>query len=264
MENSLPRTDRRVSDPTRLCSLLGGVAAVSLAAKRGPFLGTLLYALGAELLTFGATTHHLHELAGLKLPASETPERRIPHQVGIQIRRSVTIERPVDEVYDYFRNFESLPAFMEHLESVKVFDEKRSHWTAKGPMGTSVEWDAEIISDEPNELISWRSVNNPDIETAGSVRFVPVGGDKTLFRVSMQYLPPAGAVGTAVAKLLGEDPEEQIKSDLRRFKHLLESGLVGMPVSQDEFQGAAGAGSSGSAPERFSEKRAAAGSGDAT
>ncbi len=268
LENILPRQDRRLSTETRVLSVVGGASAIGFAARRGPFWGSVFSAIGADLLTYGLCGHYLHEFLGLKRADGNARGRRIPHQLGVQIRHAVTIDRPVEDVYDYFRNFETLPTFMDHLQNVKVFDEKRSHWTAKGPLGSSIEWDAEIISDERNRLISWRSVDTPDVETAGSVRFVPLSNGRTLLQISMQYLPPAGALGTAVAKLFGEEPEKQIQDDLRCFKQLMESGAVARQSGQ--MEPAAGYESSGSsarlidAPERFSAKRQAAGGNDPT
>jgi uncharacterized membrane protein len=138
-----------------------------------------------------------------------------------------TINRSPEEVYRFWRNFENLPRFMSHLESVQVTDEKRSHWVARAPMGTSVEWDAEIIEDRPNYEISWRSLEGADVDNRGTVRFDRAPGDRgTEVRVEVEYHPPAGPIGAAVARLFGEAPEEQIKGDLRRLKQVLEIGEV--------------------------------------
>jgi uncharacterized membrane protein len=158
-------------------------------------------------------------------PRDRYAENRIPFQSGIQVRHSVSIDAPIKYVYGYFRDFENLPFFMRHIKNVEVQDQTHSHWTAKGPLGSIIEWDAEIISDEPNKLISWRSIHSPDIESAGSVHFEErARGRGTRVRVELQYLPPAGAVGAAIAKLFGEDPEHQIQEDMRCFKEKLEAG----------------------------------------
>ncbi|HVF91960.1 MAG TPA: SRPBCC family protein, partial [Blastocatellia bacterium] len=146
---------------------------------------------------------------------------------GLAYAQAITIRRPAEELYRYWRDFGKLPQFMEHLESVQVLDERRSHWVAKAPAGTSVEWDAEITEDRPNELISWRSVEGSDVENFGSVRFVRAPGDRgTEVWVEVEYNPPAGALGAAIAKLFGEAPEQQIKGDLFRFKQVMETGEV--------------------------------------
>jgi uncharacterized membrane protein len=116
---------------------------------------------------------------------------------------------------------------MQHIRSVNVIDDKRSHWVAKGPGGKSVEWDAEIINDIENQLIGWRSLPGSDVESGGSVRFEETPGRPgTQVRISLQYNPPGGSIGAALAKLIGQDPKKQIQQDLRRFKHLMEAGEI--------------------------------------
>jgi uncharacterized membrane protein len=140
---------------------------------------------------------------------------------------AVTINRPPEELYRFWRNLENLPRFMRHIQSVRVIDEKHSHWVAKGPAGKTVEWDAEIINDIENRLIGWRSIPGSDVDSGGSVRFEPALGNRgTEVRISLQYNPPGGSVGAAIAKLLGQDPKKHILEDLRRFKHLMETGEI--------------------------------------
>jgi uncharacterized membrane protein len=130
-------------------------------------------------------------------------------------------------MYTYWRNFENLPRFMYHLESVERLDERRSHWVAKGPAGTQVEWDAEITDDRPNELIAWRSLPDAQVPNSGMVRFEPgPAGRGTVVRVEIEYRPPGGALGKAVAKLFGEEPGQQVAGDLHRFKQVMETGEV--------------------------------------
>jgi uncharacterized membrane protein len=146
---------------------------------------------------------------------------------GVKVEQSVTINRPVVEVYRFWRNFENLPRFMDHLESVAVIDESRSHWVAKGPAGTRVEWDAVIHNEIDDELIAWRSLPGSDVNNAGSVHFTPTAdGTCTDVRVVLSYEPPAGSVGAAMARLLGEEPSKQVDDDLRRFKQVMDSGDV--------------------------------------
>ena len=146
---------------------------------------------------------------------------------GLAYVNTITINRSPEEVYQFWRNFENLPQFMSHLESVRVNGEKRSHWVAKGPAGTTVEWDAEITVDSPNRSISWRSLEGADVENYGTVRFEPAPGKRgTEVRVELEYNPPAGALGAGIAKLFGEAPEQQVKGDLKRLKQVLETGEV--------------------------------------
>jgi uncharacterized membrane protein len=146
---------------------------------------------------------------------------------AVLVHRAVVINSTPEELYQFWRNFENLPQFMKHLESVEVIDERRSHWVAKGPAGATVEWDAEITADQPNRLIAWRSLEGADVPNAGSVRFEPAPGNRgTIVKVVMEYHPPAGILGATIAKLFGEEPEQQVADDLRRFKQVIETGEV--------------------------------------
>ena len=146
---------------------------------------------------------------------------------GIGVQQRITVNRPPEEVYAFWRNFENLPRFMQHLDEVRVLDGRRSHWTARAPAGTSVSWDAETTDDRPNELIAWRSAEGADVPNEGEVRFVrAAGGRGTEVHVRLRYEPPAGKLGALVAKLFGEEPTQQVAGDLRRFKQVLETGEV--------------------------------------
>jgi uncharacterized membrane protein len=112
---------------------------------------------------------------------------------------------------------------MHNLESVTVRDGARSHWVAKGPAGTKVDWEAEIINEIPNELIGWRSIDGSQIDNAGSVHFTPAGDRGTEVKVVLRYDPPAGVLGAAVSRILGEDPAANVQADLLRLKTLLET-----------------------------------------
>lgn len=145
----------------------------------------------------------------------------------MEVKEAITINRSPEELYQYWHNFEQLPRFMNHLEAVDVIDEKRSHWKAKAPAGKKVEWDAEIVEDQPNESIRWRSLPGADVENSGAVRFERApGGRGTIVKVEMQYNPPAGALGAGIAKLYGEEPDQQVWEDLHRLKQLLETGEI--------------------------------------
>jgi uncharacterized membrane protein len=145
----------------------------------------------------------------------------------IRTKRSITVNKPVAEVYGFWRNFENLPQFMRHLESVRVTGDRRSRWVAKAPAGKSVEWDAETLEDRENEFISWRSVEGSDIFNAGNVRFMPAPGDRgTEVRVELAYEPPFGKLGSKVAMLFREEPGQQVMDDLRHFKQVMETGEI--------------------------------------
>jgi uncharacterized membrane protein len=146
---------------------------------------------------------------------------------GIRVRKAITINRTPEEVYRFWRHLENLPRFMAHLESVRVLDDRRSYWKAHAPLGLMVEWTAEMVEERPNELISWRSVEDSQVPNSGTVRFVRAPGDRgTEVHLDIRYDPPAGAVGAAIAKLFGEEPSQQVDGDLRRLKQVLETGEV--------------------------------------
>jgi uncharacterized membrane protein len=146
---------------------------------------------------------------------------------GMHVKKAITVNRSPEEVYRFWHDFKNLPRFMDHLESVQVTGDRRSHWKAKAPAGRTVEWDAEMVEDRPNELIAWRSLEGADVDNSGSVRFVPAPGDRgTEVHVELRYDPPGGAIGATIAKLFGEEPAQQVNADLRRFKQVMELGEV--------------------------------------
>lgn len=146
---------------------------------------------------------------------------------GVVVHEAVRLELPLDEVYAFWRRFENLPRFMTHLASVTETDERRSHWTARGPGGVLVEWDAEIINEVENQVIGWQSLPGGDITVAGSVNFDAIrGGHGTQVTVRLQYAAPAGRIGSFVSMLAGREPSQTIREDLRRLKQILEAGEV--------------------------------------
>jgi uncharacterized membrane protein len=159
-----------------------------------------------------------------------SPVASLERGEGRKIEQTVTIHRARGELFRFWRQFDNLPRFMDNLESVTVLDSRRSHWVAKGPLGTRVEWDAEIHNEIEDELIAWRSLPGADVDQAGSVHFSSAPEDHTEVRVIMRYAAPGHRVGDAVAHLLGDDPERQIADDLRRFKQVMDMGDVGAPT----------------------------------
>lgn len=151
----------------------------------------------------------------------------LTHEGTIRHRHSIAINRPPGEVYGYWRNLENLPRFMYHLQSVQDLGDGHSHWITSGPAGTRIEWDAEITEDRPDELLAWRSLGGADVDQSGVVRFEPrPGGRGTIVRIELEYRPPGGLAGSAVAALFHQAPEQQIYDDLRRFKQIMEIGEV--------------------------------------
>lgn len=145
---------------------------------------------------------------------------------GVSVRQSVTVQKTPEDAYAFFRRLENLPRFMWHLESV-VEEGDRSRWRAKGPMGTHVEWEAEIVEDRPGDCLAWRSLPGADVANRGRVVFRPgPAGQGCEICVELSYDPPAGAIGTSIAKLFGREPSQQVSADLRRLKQVLETGEV--------------------------------------
>ncbi len=150
-----------------------------------------------------------------------------PWSRHIDVRQTVAINKAPEEIYGFWRDLRNLPRFMSHLERVEVRDDRRSHWVAKAPAGRTVAWDAEITEDQPNERLAWRSLDGADVDNSGEVRFERApGGRGTILRVEMRYTPPGGVFGAMAAKLFGEEPQMQVRDDLRRLKQVLETGEV--------------------------------------
>jgi uncharacterized membrane protein len=146
------------------------------------------------------------------------------HKRSIQ---TVAINRSPEECYKLWRDFANLPRFMQHVESVQVLDDRRSHWVVRGPGGSNIEWDAEITDDRPNETIAWRSVEGSDVNHSGRVRFERApAGHGTFVKVRVSYETPGGKLGSIVAKVIGKDPSQLIQGDLRRFKSIIETGEI--------------------------------------
>ena len=210
-------------------SMAAGGALLLSGLKAGGPRGAAM-AMGGAVLMFRGTTGHCFAYDALNVnTARQTTREALGGSGGVRVRRSVTINRPLEEVYEFWRAFENLPRFMTHLESVERVDARRSHWRARAPLGMQVEWDAEIINEVPNQVIGWASLPGSEVVTAGSVTFRRApGGRGTELRVVLQYDPPGGKLGAAFAKLFGEEPAQQIQEDLRRLKRLLETGEAPM------------------------------------
>jgi uncharacterized membrane protein len=217
---------KNVGETERLISAAAGALLLKLGLHHRGLSGLAGLGLGAALIKRGYTGQcELYQYLGVHSAQPASPKAYFDH--GIHVKAAVTVGRPAQELYDFWRKFDNLPAFMGHLKSVTVLDEKRSAWVAKGPMDSDVKWEAEIINDVPGELIAWRSLAGAQVDNAGSVRFVPAPeGRGTEVRVNIDYIPPGRTVGKWVAKLFGEEPSQKIHQDLRKFKQLMEAGVV--------------------------------------
>ncbi|MDZ7952090.1 MAG: SRPBCC family protein [Nostoc sp. DedQUE12b] len=211
------------SEVERWASLIGGGAMVLMGLRQGSLRGALTALAGGGLVYQGAT----------KQSTIQKAQEAIGLNQPIKVEKTVTIRKSAEELYRFWHDFENLPTFMKHLKSVKVYDEKRSHWIANAPLDNTVEWDADILEDRENEFISWASVEGADVDNSGFVRFTKAPGDRgTEVKVVLEYNPPGGALAATVAKLFGEEPEQQIGDELRRFKMLMEAGEIATTEGQ--------------------------------
>jgi uncharacterized membrane protein len=229
-----PASRVNVGRVERWLSMVAGGALAAYALKRRAIPGGTAALAGAALLYRGATGHcDLYQVlginraerhgTGMRADQGSDTRQQLGGGAGILVEESITIDKPVDQVYRFWRDFENLPKFMTHLDSVATREAGVSHWVAYGPAGIKVEWDARVINEIDNKLIGWQSLEGSMVSTAGSVNFRETG-DGTEVRVRLQYNPPAGRLGAAVAWLFGDEPNVQISEDLHRFKQLMESG----------------------------------------
>lgn len=218
--DSQPSMEGGVSKAERWASLLGGGALVLSGLRQRSLRGALVAIAGGGLLYRGAT-------------AQKSIQEEIGMNQSIKVEKTVTINKSAAELYQFWHNFENLPRFMKHLQSVTVVDAKRSHWVAKAPLGANVAWDAEIIDEQENHLIAWTSVEGADVDNSGFIRFKKAPADRgTEVKVVLEYAPPGGVIASTLAKLFGEEPEQQIGDDLRRFKMLMEAGEIATTEGQ--------------------------------
>ncbi|MGP1373008.1 MAG: SRPBCC family protein [Almyronema sp.] len=228
MENSMSTqtpTDSQASDLERWASIIGGGALVLSGLQQRSLRGILTAIAGGGLVYQGtqgnSTIKQVEDAVGL--------------DHVIRVEKTVTINRSAADLYNFWRDLENLPHFMNHLQSVTVRDDRSSHWVAKAPLDQRIEWDAVVINDEPNHLISWASTETADIENSGFVRFQPATGNRgTEVKMVMEYQPPGGVLAAAIAKLFGEEPEQQIGDALNRFKQLMEAGEIATTEGQPQ------------------------------
>ena len=213
------------SDTERWGSLITGGALVLSGLSQRSLRGALMAIAGGTLA--------YHGVAGQK-SIQETVTEATGIDKPLRVEKTVSIQnKSPEELYQFWHNFENLPTFMKHLKSVTVISDKRSHWVANAPLGNSVEWDADIIEDRPNQLISWASVADATVENSGFVRFqAGPPGRGTEVKVVLEYSVPGGALTAAIATIFGENPEQQIGDDLRRFKMLMGTGEIATTEGQ--------------------------------
>jgi uncharacterized membrane protein len=227
---------RNVGSAERLLSVAGGTALALYGIDRGGLPGGLLAVLGAELIRRGATGHCLvYDALNVSTAADTTargPHRDLPVSPAATVRASravkiehtVTVMRPASELYAFWRNPANVARVADFVESVDVVSDTTARWRTRGPGRTALEWDAQIINDIPNELIAWKSIGDADVPNAGSIHFRPAPDTRgTEVRLVVEYEPPGGHVGAWIAKLMDENPTQQLSDALRRFKQLAET-----------------------------------------
>jgi uncharacterized membrane protein len=213
------------SEAERLGSLIMGGALVLTGLSQRSLRGALLAIAGGSLAYHGAVGEKRLEDAVIEATGLNQETR---------VEKTVTIQnKSPEELYHFWRNFENLPTFMKYLKSVTVINDQRSHWITEAAFGTEVAWDAEIINDQVNQLIAWTSVEGASVDNSGFVRFkLASAGRGTEVKVVVAYKPPGGALTVSLAKLFGEDPEQQVGEDMRRFKMLMETGEIATTQGQ--------------------------------
>lgn len=213
-----------LNDSESLLALGAGVALLLGGASRRSLAGACVALSSAPLLYRGVTGRWPALLDGR---ANGDTRAALGGGRGVHVREAIRLEVPVAEAYRFWRRFENLPRFMAHLVSVTQTTDRQSHWVAAGPAELTVEWDAEIINDVENEVIGWRSLPGADVVSAGSVNFRPGrNGVGCEVSVHLQYALPTGRAAAWAASLLGSEPSQLIREDLRRFKQLLETGEI--------------------------------------
>lgn len=232
VKDFLTDTSTNVGKTERIASTVGGGALIAYGISRKDWLGALMAVVGGGLALRG-TTGHCQVYDALDFDTNEKSlfnrgknQAKNWLEQEVEVIKSITINKSATELYDFWHNFENLPKFMNHLESVKVNDEKRSEWTAKAPLGTKVSWNAVVTEEVKNEKIAWTSFGESQIKNSGKVEFLPTVNRGTEVKVTIRYEPPAGKIGALAAYFLTEEPDTQVEEDLRRFKSLMETGLI--------------------------------------
>ncbi len=227
-EARLPKSDINVGQVERYASTIGGTLLVAQGLRQGTFGGLALALLGGGLVYRGVTGH-CYTYDALNIDTSDkhrSDEGEHVHK-GRLIKHTVTVNRPAEELYHFWRDVRNTTKFMTNIRSAESTGPKTSRWVSDGPMGKTFAWDSEIINDQPGRLIAWKTLPGADINQAGTVRFEPAtGGRGTVVTVEVNYEPPAGLVGLAIAKVLGEDPDARTRENLRQFKQLMEAGEI--------------------------------------
>lgn len=233
-----------VGQSERLISVISGGLLAFYGLKRGHWSGIITALLGGELLRRGLTGHcYLYQLLDIStFEESPSTIMPLPHNEGFQVKRAITIEKPVEDLYRLWRDVEVAPRYMRHIRAVHPTGERTSHWIGELPGGTRIEWDSEITEDVPNRLIVWQITGKALTGTAGQIVFTPVPHRKAAeVRLTMDFPLAVGAFGTSIGMLFAHGPEQEVRENLRRFKEFAETGEIatteGQPTGARKFNG---------------------------
>jgi uncharacterized membrane protein len=216
----------------RWASMFGGGYLAGAGIKKGGGTGALMGLVGAILLHRGATGH-CNVYTALGVDTSSTDAKPADGAMpatgaagGVRLEASITANRMAEELYAYWRDFTNAPSYMDRIISVRALDDRRSLWTAEGPRGATIEWMSDLSEDVPNRRIAWHSLPGSDLPNRGSVEFTPGRLGQTTVRHTLEFDPPGGMVGEAIARMMQGMTKEMVQADLRRFKTLMEAGTV--------------------------------------
>lgn len=216
----------------RLASVLGGAGLALLGARQKGVTGGLMGLAGAWLIARGASGHcFVYDAIGVDTAdRAWDPDERVAleDEPGVSVNASITVDRPPEEVYATWRDFAQAPRYMDRITRVDILDPTRSRWTATGPMGRSWTWESEVVEDSVGELIAWESLPGAELPNRGWVQFHPAGSDgrQTEVRYFVEFDPPGGIIGDAIASVFHDAPKEMIRGDLRRFRQMVEAGQI--------------------------------------
>jgi uncharacterized membrane protein len=207
-----------LGQPERIASIVAGGLLLLFGLRNRSPVRLLLGLIGVGLIFQGAAGRNVVESVRTGQPLLAEPN-------GLRVKKSVTVNRPQAELYEYWRNLDNLPRFMPHVRSVQRHGAGRSHWVLSGPRGTVLKFDAQITVERPNQMIGWQTLPGAVMHHRGYVKFLPAPGNRgTEVHVALEYEPPGGAAGKLLGSLLGPVTEQQIQDEIRNFKRIMEAG----------------------------------------
>ena len=223
-----------VVGPEKWISIIGGGVLATYGMKRGGLRGVAASLIGANLIARGVTGHSPGKRAILPSGTEKAIAKQEGWTFAAPVSRAVSINKPPEEVYAFFRDFNNLPSFMTDIARIDVIDDKRSHWVVKAPAGRTVEWDSTVTEEDVGERFAYQSEEGGDINNKGVLEFRPgAGGKGTALHVTLVFEPPFGVAGRAIAALFMKDPAIQLRENLVRLKMLLETGEIATSKAPD-------------------------------